>query len=114
MSRGGPMLLLALSLGCPPDSPGDTDTDADTDADADTDDTDTETGWDLETRPSNPSCLAMDRPATDASVELVPAYPNLEFDLPLGLIQAPNDPSTWYVIEQRGRLIRFDDDDATT
>src|SRR5688572_9738245 len=94
------MLLLVLSLGCRRDAPGDTDLD---------------TGdWDLESRPSNTSCLAMDRPATEAAVEIVAAYPDLEFSLPVGLIQAPDDASTWYVIEQRGRIMQFADDDTTT
>ena len=42
-------------------------------------------------------------------------FPDLApFDAPVLALQAPGDGSTWYVVEQAGRVIVFDDDNATT
>ena len=42
------------------------------------------------------------------SVERV--FPALSFNEPVGLVKAPNDPDTWYVVERRGTIRRFNDD----
>lgn len=42
------------------------------------------------------------------------AYPNLTFNYPIAMAQAPGDDTTWYVIERGGRVFKFDNDDATT
>ncbi len=43
---------------------------------------------------------------------LVPAFANLQFSQPIALLQAPGDSSRWYVVEQAGRVLVFDDDPA--
>ncbi|MFL2545820.1 MAG: hypothetical protein ACJ0SL_00365 [Candidatus Rariloculaceae bacterium] len=40
------------------------------------------------------------------------AFPNLSFDQPLFMLQAPGDSSTWYVVERTGVIHAFDDDPA--
>jgi len=41
------------------------------------------------------------------------AFPRLRFDLPVAMVQAPNQPDRWYLLEQRGRVRTFvDSDDA--
>ncbi|MCH8183467.1 MAG: PQQ-dependent sugar dehydrogenase [Proteobacteria bacterium] len=49
---------------------------------------------------------------TGAAARLVPAFPNLRFSKPVALLQAPGDPTRWYVVEQTGRVMVFDDDPA--
>lgn len=49
---------------------------------------------------------------TGAAARLVPAFPNLRFSKPVALLQAPSDPTRWYVVEQTGRVMVFDDDPA--
>jgi uncharacterized repeat protein (TIGR03806 family) len=65
-----------------------------------------EQGDGLTVRPSNLTCRAPARPDVNASVRLVPVYPNLTFDRPVLALQAPNDGSRWYVVEQAGRVRR--------
>ncbi len=43
---------------------------------------------------------------------LVPAFPNLAFNQPVSLLQAPGDGSRWYLIEKAGRILVFDNDAA--
>lgn len=52
----------------------------------------------LDARPSNKSCVAPGRPA--GQVKLTPAFPNLVFEAPVLMLQAPGDASKWYVVEQ--------------
>lgn len=58
--------------------------------------------------------------ATGASAQsggiarLEPAFPNLRFAKPVAMLQAPGDPSRWYVVEQEGRVVVFDDDPAAS
>lgn len=66
---------------------------------------------DLE-RPANETCVALERPPSDASVELTEAWPGLRFDAPLAMRQLPADDTWWYVLEQGGTIQRFDTDDA--
>lgn len=77
------------------------------------DDTDVH-AWGLDERPSNATCTAMARPSGSATVELVRVFRGITLTAPVGVMQAPNDASTWYVIDQRGQLVAFADDDATT
>ena len=37
-----------------------------------------------------------------------PAFPNLNFTAPVALRQAPGDNSRWFIVEQAGRILRFD------
>lgn len=65
-------------------------------------------------RPSNPTCLAHDRPNLGADVELQPAFAALTFQQPVAMEKAPGDSDYWYVVERRGRVLRFLDDDNVT
>lgn len=49
-----------------------------------------------------------------AIAKLEPAFANLRFSLPVALLQAPGDPGRWYVVEQAGRVVVFDDDPAAS
>lgn len=65
----------------------------------------------LDSRPSNLTCLAPDRPLVNASVSTDPAFPNLpSLDDAVGLMQAPGDNSQWFVVEKDGRVLRFNND----
>jgi uncharacterized repeat protein (TIGR03806 family) len=61
----------------------------------------------LDARPSNTSCIAPDRPTTTATVALQRVFPSLTFSSPVALLQAPGDASRWFVIEQAGRVMVF-------
>ena len=57
----------------------------------------------LDTRPSNPDCIAPARPTGDASIALVDAFPSApNFPAPTKLLQAPRDSSRWFVLELGG------------
>lgn len=57
----------------------------------------------FDARPSNKSCIAPKRPSNAISVGLAVAFPSLPVtQAPLGFLQAPNDPSRWFIVEQRG------------
>lgn len=60
----------------------------------------------LDSRPSNATCHAWNRPGANSSISLE-RYTSLTFDQPVGMFQAPNDSSHWYVIEQGGTVRRF-------
>jgi uncharacterized repeat protein (TIGR03806 family) len=90
---------------------GDTDTDTDGDTDTDTD-TDIVTGdFGLETRPANTTCVAPEPPPSAGQATLTRVFTSLP---PLGqataIAQAPGDPDHWYILDQNGRIYRFDDD----
>lgn len=59
----------------------------------------------LDARPANASCLAGEQPTASLAVNRV--FPNLAFNAPLAMLQAPGDPSRWYVVEQGGRVRTF-------
>ena len=60
----------------------------------------------LDSRPSNTSCVAPARPQGGTGLQLARVFPNLSFSLPVGMYQAPNDSTRWYVIEQKSGLVR--------
>ncbi len=65
----------------------------------------------LADRPANPTCIAPERPALPAAaVTLERAFGDLSFTQPIALLQQPGDSSWWYVVEQRGRVLRFSSD----
>jgi glucose/arabinose dehydrogenase len=41
-------------------------------------------------------------------------FPNLSFTAPVALLQAPNDASRWFVVEQAGRVMVFNNNPAAT
>ena len=65
----------------------------------------------LDTRPSNTTCLAWPRPAS-GSIQIQP-FTSLSFNASVGLYQAPNDNTNWYVIEQGGAIRRFNGTNPT-
>ncbi len=59
------------------------------------------------------ACAAGGVAAQDGGIaRLEPAFTNLSFSRPVALLQAPGDSSRWYVLEQGGRVLVFDDDPA--
>lgn len=61
----------------------------------------------LDERPANPTCRALP-PAATTDWQVVRAYPALTFAAPIFALQAPGDPAHVYVVEQEGRIVRFD------
>jgi len=47
---------------------------------------------------------------TAAALAVQPAFPGLSFASPIAMLQAPNDDSRWFVVEQGGRVLVFDND----
>ncbi len=47
-------------------------------------------------------------PASPYALRTTPAFPALRFDRPLFLTHAPGEPSSIYLVEQGGRVLRFD------
>ena len=82
-------------------------TDASGASDPATDDTDPSDG----TSPADPSDDPTDTQG-EPTISLVNAFPNLSFNRPLLARQAPGNPNRWYVVEQRGRIFYFDDDET--
>ena len=72
------------------------------------DDTSTSGPFGLETRPSNPICVAPARPDGNATVATVDAFPAAPaFAEPTKILQAPGDGSRWFVLEKGGLLKVF-------
>ena len=63
----------------------------------------------LDARPDNSTCVAGERPSSSVTLALERIYPALaNFANPLLMLQAPGNGSTWYVVEQPGRVLAFD------
>ena len=62
------------------------------------------------TRPAIQACVIPPAPPV-GTMELRPAFPELNFERPLWFGHAPGDPRTHYVVEQRGRILSFDLED---
>ncbi len=72
--------------------------------------TDDDTAFGLDARPSNPDCVAPVRGSGGGSggVTVEDAFPaSPGFNLPTKILQAPNDASRWYVLQQGGRVRVF-------
>ncbi|HEU4617919.1 MAG TPA: PQQ-dependent sugar dehydrogenase [Gammaproteobacteria bacterium] len=68
----------------------------------------------LDARPSNAACLAPPRDAgTGAAIALERAFPDLTFDQPVAMLEAPGDSSRWYLVERPGRVEVFANDPST-
>ncbi len=61
----------------------------------------------LDARPKNPTCVAPAPPPNNAAAQFERVFPNLSFDSPLFILQAPNEPGTMYVVEQDGVIKSF-------
>ena len=60
----------------------------------------------LDARPSNTTCLAWERPTAGSGISLAP-YTSFSFSAPVAMLQAPNDSSRWFVVEQAGAVRQF-------
>jgi glucose/arabinose dehydrogenase len=61
--------------------------------------------------PAPPPSAPPPAPA-DPSIGVQAVFPNLTFSQPVSLQQAPDDATTWYVVEQAGRVLAFANDPA--
>ncbi len=62
----------------------------------------------LDSRPTNSNCIAPDRPVSTSSFTTQQVFNNLSFTAPIAMLQAPNDPSRWFIVEQAGVVRVFD------
>ena len=67
----------------------------------------------LDTRPSNTTCVAQQRPVIDTGVTLAKQWNGVTFNQPIYMAQAPGDDTQWYVVERTGR-VRVIPNGATT
>jgi uncharacterized repeat protein (TIGR03806 family) len=63
--------------------------------------------WGLDERPQNSTCLAWPRPTAGSSISLS-QFTSLSFSSPVAMLQAPDDASRWFVLEQGGAVRKFD------
>ncbi len=68
----------------------------------------------LDERPVSATCVAPERPQQGISTRTVIAFPNLSFDEPSDLVQAPQDDDTWYIAERKGLIRSFANDEAAS
>ena len=61
----------------------------------------------LDRRPVNTSCIAPEPHRQAIAVTTTLPFPNIEFQEPIDLAQAPNDASQWYVASRGGVISRF-------
>jgi uncharacterized repeat protein (TIGR03806 family) len=61
-------------------------------------------GSGLDARPVNTTCVATVQPKLGLSVSSERIFPNLYFNAPIQLLQAPGDPSRWFIVEQGGMV----------
>ncbi len=64
----------------------------------------------LDARPSNTTCIAPARPNATLTVEAQRVFPALSFASPVALMQAPGATARWFVVEQAGRVMVFNND----
>ena len=68
----------------------------------------------LDSRPSNTTCLATNEPGFGVAVSSTRVFPNLSFDSPTLMLQAPGDDSKWYVLQKNGVVLTFASSDSTS
>lgn len=61
----------------------------------------------LDARPSNASCIAPARSVASAAVATERHFAALAFSQPLGMLQAPDDSSRWFVLQKTGQVRVF-------
>jgi uncharacterized repeat protein (TIGR03806 family) len=61
----------------------------------------------LDSRPSNTTCLAGDRPSGAVTIAVQRVFPSLSFSTPIAMLQAPGDSARWFVVEQSGVVRTF-------
>jgi len=62
----------------------------------------------LDERPQNLTCVAPSLGADATEIVLEPAFTNLNFAVPLALLQAPGDDSRWFALERAGTVRVFE------
>jgi uncharacterized repeat protein (TIGR03806 family) len=62
----------------------------------------------LDSRPANATCVAGDAPGSSVTLAVQRAFPNLSFTQPIALLQAPGNPSRWYVVQKTGQVRSFE------
>ena len=68
----------------------------------------------LDTRPSNSSCIAVQRPES-AGISLQRVFPSLPLSGVTAVVQPPNDATAWFFTTRDGLIGRFDNvDDASS
>jgi len=68
----------------------------------------------LDARPSNMACVAPARTTGSSTLTMPRAFPNLTFEEPVAMKQAPGDNSRWFVVEQNGIIRVFANNESTT
>ena len=69
----------------------------------------------LDARPNNATCVAPDRGAGGASVDIVDAFPSLPgISQPVKVLVEPVANPRWFVLRKTGQLVVFDPDNATS
>ena len=62
----------------------------------------------LDARPSNLTCIAPAKTvASGTAIQLQRVFPNLTFNQPVAMLQAPGDDSRWFVLQKGGTLRVF-------
>ena len=69
-------------------------------------------GSGLDARPHNASCVAPPQPKGGLALVVTRMFPNLYFQEPVQLLQAPAEESQWYVVEQGGLIKAFTSTDS--
>jgi uncharacterized repeat protein (TIGR03806 family) len=67
----------------------------------------------LDARPDNSTCIAPPRRVASVDVAIDQEFASLTFSQPLGMLQAPDDSSRWFVLEKTGRVRVFENDPDT-
>lgn len=63
----------------------------------------------LSERPSNQTCFAPQRPLHDRPIRLQPVLSLSQQSFPVDMMQAPGDPSRWFVVERDGAVVSYTD-----
>jgi uncharacterized repeat protein (TIGR03806 family) len=93
------------------DSGTDTDDSATADDSTPPDDSGTPPVYGLDERPTNATCLAPARPASDFDAVWEAVFPALAFDYAVQITHPPGDDSWFYVVQQDGKVFAFENRD---
>lgn len=61
----------------------------------------------IDTRPSNPTCVAPARPPSGVAVTWPRVFANAALSTPMMMRQIPGDPSRWFVAQRGGEIVSF-------
>lgn len=68
----------------------------------------------LDARPANVDCVALPRPTVQYTLGLEQVFASVPFASPLGLLQAPGDDTSFYVLEKEGLIKRVQEGSSQT